>query len=491
MLRPGHLRRTTLPGLPLVGALVATGLGAVIAHPPGLGGKTAILGGITLLAAACFLPAFLWRTSGISSGFLYALATFLTFGLGSFAWLGQPPGASPGLSQEAVTFALVLVSAGILAFWAGYSLARPPRDVERRSPRVVVPIWPLWLLFGLGLSADLVLFLTGRFSYLSLVGTPIEITWWQQWLITLGGLTGLATNIACLHAFGSASKPHRLTVIAMLSMTSALGFVSGYKGLVILPLIWALFIFYYYRRRLPRKLLAPLVVAILVLVPANLSYRDALTTGISVQESSFASVFQTVDETLSNSLSAPISDRMAVITQWSSIRFRNIDSVAAIQYLTPSRYPYLGVQAFGQAAATTLVPRLLWPGKPSYSSGVRFGIQYLGVRAGSQSSTPITHTGDLYLHAGMVGVVAGMAIWGVIASLVFRWLRRRESPQALVIYVAAISVMVQTELNFANVIAGGFKVLFLAWAVCRLLYGPMPIHAHETRASGPHHEMPS
>lgn len=478
MRRSEHFPRTAYPGLPIIWALLAAGVGALIVHPPTLVGKAAVLAGILLLAAACFLPLLLWRSAGVSPGFVYALATFATFGLGSFAWFGEPLGAAPGLDQQLVARALLTASAGMTAFWIGYRLARPPRDVRSGSPRVIVPVWLLFALFTLGLAANLILFLTGRFAYLAYVGAPAQISWWQQWLITGAGLTGISTNLASLHAFGNDSKSHQRAMVAMLAISTALGVVSGFKGFVILPFVWTLFVYYYYRRRLPLKLLALALLATLVLVPPNLSYRYSLQTGSSVQTGSIASVLSTVNRTFSDSLRTPIGDRISVVTQWSSVRFRNIDSLAQIERLTPSQFPYLGAGLYAQIPAIALVPRLLWPGKPTMDLGVQFGVRYFGALPGYKTSTPITNMGDLYMHAGPWGVGGGMAIWGALAGLLFRWLRRRESPQALVVYLTAIGVYTQTELDFTNLLAGAFRALLLAWLVGRLLYGPMPVHPH-------------
>jgi len=417
----------------------------------------------------------------VSPGFIYALATFVNLGLGSLAWLSIPPDAAAGLDQQAIARAMLMVSAGLAAFWVGYGLVRPPRDFRPRRPSVIVPAWVLLAVFIVGLAAAAILITTGRYGYVLVFGTG-DISWWQQWVQTLSGLSGLAIIMAALHAFGNDSRPHRWVLFVMVFVSCGEGFLAGYKSAVLLPLALTLFVYYYYRRRLPRKVIAAVILVPLVLVPANLAYRNAIQTGIGTANTSLGSVASTAGRTSAGTFESSLGDRIAATVQWGSKRFRIIDSVAEIERLTPSRIPYLGASTYAQIPAITLVPRLLWPGKPTGNEAVVFGRTYFGAPSDSVSAYAITNIGDLYIHSGPWGVAIGMVTWGAIAGCLFRWLWRRQSPSALLIYVVAVSQMVQVELNFTDLISSAFRAVLLAWVVGRALYGPMSVRRSQRLA---------
>ena len=453
---------------------LALAAGMLVVSFPRATGKDSVLAAILLLGTICLAPALLLRMSKVGPGFIYGLSTFVNIGLGSLAWVSIPAFATPGLDQRAIAGALLTLAAGMAAFWVGYVLVRPPREVRPERPAAIVPAWVLLALFGVGLAAIGILFVTGRFGY-SAIFARGDVLWWEQWIQTVTGLTGIAIIAAALHAFGNKSKTHQWALLVMVVVSCGVGFVGGFKSAVLLPLALTLFVFYYYRRRLPRKVLAAAVLLPLVLVPANLAYRGAIRTGSGA--TSVGSVVGTVGRTSARSFDSSLDDRITSTTLWSSQRFRTIDSVAQIKALTPSRIPYLGVESYAQIPAITLLPRLLWPGKPTGGEGVLFGRTYFGASFDSRSSYAVTNMGDLYMHSGPWGVAVGMVIWGAVAGLLFRWLWRRQSPSALLVYVVALFQMTQVEIDFTALISGAFRAVVLAWVVGRVLYGPMPIRS--------------
>jgi hypothetical protein len=113
----------------------------------------------------------------------------------------------------------------------------------------------------------------------------------------------------------------------------------------------------------------------------------------------------------------------------------------------------------------TIVPRFLWPSKPSLQAGYEFGQKYLGLPPEIRTSIPITQPGDLYMNFGLAGVLLGMAAWGAVASLLYRWFVRQASVAAILVYVTAISIIVTIEADFVSLVATGFRLLLLTLAV--------------------------
>jgi hypothetical protein len=433
-------------------------------------GQREIAVAILFLTSACFIPALFLGVSRVSPGFIYCLATFLQIGLGSLAWLGAPEFAPPGLGQQAIAAGMRLLAVGIVAFWIGYGLVRPPRDIAPEEPQQVVPPWVLLGLFAIGVMATVILAATGRFGYRAIFTGPGDISWWQQWVQTATGLTGIAVILAGLHAFGNGSRAHRRALVLMVIASLGIGFIAGYKSAVLTPLATTLFIYYYFRRRLPWKTLVVAFLLVLLLVPANLAYRGTIVAG----SRSATTVFDSV-------LGLSLSERITITSDWLAERFRIIDSIAQIQRLTPTPYPFLGAEKFAEIPAITLIPRVVWAGKPTENQAITFGRTYFGAPADSVNSFAITNVGDLYIHAGPVGVVLGMLVWGAVGGVLFRWLRLRMSSGAFLVYVVMLFRMVQVEVTFLSLISEGFRAVLLAWVVARLLYGPTSATNRSTR----------
>lgn len=458
------LPRSTVSAWVAIGAMLLV-FWALVAIASSASGSVdrEILMALLAIAAASFAPMLLLGVSRVSPGFLYALATFLLIGIGSLAWLGTPAFAAPGLGQPAIVGALLTLALGVVAFWAGYLLVRPPRDVVPETPARIVPASVLFVLLALGIVATAILMTTGRFGYEAIFSGPGDISWWQQWVQTASGLTGIAVVLAAVHAFGNGSRAHRRALLLILVASLAIGFLTGYKSAVLAPLATTLFVYYFYRRRLPWGLLLAAVVLFMIVVPANLTYRVAIVAGTRPP----TTVFDTV-------LEMSIQERITVTAEWVSVRLRNIDSIGQIQRLTPAPHPYIGASEFVQIPAITLIPRVLWPSKPTENVAITFGRTYFGAPADSVNSYAITNVGDLFMHAGLTAVIVGMIVWGAFGGALFRWLWRRQSPAALLVYVTVVFRMVQVETTFESVISEGFRAVMFAWLVGRLLYGPMP-----------------
>jgi hypothetical protein len=441
---------------------LAIGMGVLAATLPESTGQMGIVAAILVLATACFSPVVLLRVSRVSPAFIYGLATFLLIGLGSIAWLGTPALGTPGLNQRSIAGAVLTLAAGIAVFWVGYLIVRPPTEVPPERPLPIAPIWIVSALFIGGLAASGVLIATGRFGYQAIFAGPSDLSWWQQWVQTATGLTGIAIIMAGLHAFGNGSRSHRRALLIMVLLSLGLGFLAGYKAAVLAPLATTLFVYYFYRRRLPWKVVFVTGLVPFILVPANLAYRSTITSGSGSSTTLFGAA---VDMSL--------EERIAATFQWAAER-RVIDSIAQVKRLTPSPHPFLGAAAYAQIPAITLIPRVLWPGKPTENEAIVFGRVYFGAGSGSVNSYAITNIGDLYLHAGSFGVVVGMLVWGAFVGIGFRWLWRRQSPSALIVYVVALFRMAQVEVTFTSLISEAFRAVVFAWLVGRLIYGPMP-----------------
>jgi hypothetical protein len=451
-------------------ALVAVLIGYQIARLPHLEGESQVLGSLALLILVAILPTLRLRMSPVllSPGALYSLITLATFALGSLAWLGSPEQAVPGLTQKWIAGALVLISFGVVCFWIGYKIASPRGEVLIIAPRRTISLPVLVGLFITGAAAQLFLLSLGAYGYLLEGREATAAGSWTQWVAVVGDLTVIAVYVGAMYAFSGRSGTHWWIFAGLLFANSALGLASGYKGRVVWPIIWSLFIYYYYRRRIPLRWASLTLLALFFLVPANLSFRSALSYDSG---SAVGSVLATVRSTVEASVDSSLEDRIGTLTRWSSLRVRDVDSVGVILQKTPWVYPYLGMVEYGPALASTLVPRVFWEEKPVLAAGEEFARTYAGLPETTTTSVPVTHVGDLYRHQGLVGVGLGMLGIGIVAGVLGRWLLRQRGAAAVLVYVVTLSYFVTVESDLVGWFAAAIRSVLLAVIVGRLLFG--------------------
>ena len=85
--------------------------------------------------------------------------------------------------------------------------------------------------------------------------------------------------------------------------------------------------------------------------------------------------------------------------------------------LTPAIVPYEGLERFLTLPAG-LIPRVLWPDKPSLSRGVWFSSAFRGLEADTTSYSAMTIFSEGYLYYGWTGTVLAMLIAGTVLAVV-------------------------------------------------------------------------
>jgi hypothetical protein len=467
--RPGSVR---LWAAALAG-LVAILTGYVISQPDNVLEPVQVPAAIGLLAIGCFAPVLIFRRRAIFAASLYAVLTFATFGLGATAWLGTPRGAAPGITQEWIATALILASGGVFAFWIGYRILSPGgTEPVIRAVRLTLPL-TVWGVFALGILFNIVLLAVGAFGYLRNFSEIGRAASWVQWVAVGSQLTEVALYISAIHAFGNESRRYVRATLLMLAINALIGFASGFKGQILWPLAWVFVIYYYYKRRLPKGPMIVALAALIVIVPANLSYRTLARDGETAELSDAQSVLEATGQSLTAAFETPIGDRVSLLAQWASARFRNIDSVALVVAKTPAVHPYLEGELYKIAIPVILVPRALWPSKPSLEAGYVFSQQYVGLLPSQRTSIPVTQPGDLYMNFGVPGVILGMTLWGMLVALLTRWFMRQQGVAAFLFFIVALGTVTNIEADFVSMAASGFRTLLLTAIVGRLVLGTL------------------
>jgi hypothetical protein len=279
----------------------------------------------------------------------------------------------------------------------------------------------------------------------------------NQFLNYLEESTYLIVAITALQVFR-----HRWTS-AHLKCILALEIIFVFLTGMMKPVLWLglvlLALMHYSARplRFTRAQWLLLIMAGLILIPIAIEYRVLISTG-SIDNRSVVSLLKGLTQAFHLSWGQGPSWAMEMLADKVILRQAMVAStLGEILYLTPSVIPYWGL---GRLLSIPLyiIPRAIWPEKPFLSQGVYFGILYLGSPSDTNSSAAFTVFGDLYLSAGWPTVFLGMAILGVVAALLYRYLKvqplQRGDISLTALYIALAVSMADIEGSYVGVMVG-------------------------------------
>ena len=103
-----------------------------------------------------------------------------------------------------------------------------------------------------------------------------------------------------------------------------------------------------------------------------------------------------------------------------------------------------------------LVPRVLWPKKPSLSLGAGYSVGYCGSTVENQHSASITLLGQPIIHGGLIGLLlhGGLLVVGLGGVV---WLARRPRSLATITSVALLPWLIDFDQDFAIYVANAVK----------------------------------
>ncbi len=433
------------------------------------GGRLGVAAGSLLVLGVTASTVYRLRRDGLDAPGLYAALAGVMFGGLSLLWLGTPAIPAPGIRSDHVSAALIVVAAGLAAAGAGAAAtgrAKPRAPLRFNSDNVpgITVIALLFLVGAVGLAATLAF---GAAGYQAAGGASGRVLPFAQALIQAGGLGSLVVTACALIAFGTGSRPHMRLLPIMVVVQVAGGFAVGYKHQSVLPVLLCLLAYISCGNRLPRRTVAALVAGTaLLLVPANLLYRQTLRDPVGGTTPKSGTPVRILEETV----------------RYGTVRFRLIDHVALINARTPSVYSRPSGRRYTLLPALVLIPRAIWPDKPILNDGLEFSHTYWEVPVGVTTATPLTQPGDLLRNFGPVGVVLGLAGWGVLLGLLTAACRRWRSPRVEMLYlVSLMTLVVWVETDFPQLLAGALKTMATAGVVAWLLLPGRRVEAGHLR----------
>lgn len=280
--------------------------------------------------------------------------------------------------------------------------------------------------------------------------------------------TSMITTAALVYFLGSVrSKPNRSVMlsVAVLALSITPAYFLGFRSAIALPILQFMVVWRYGYRPISSGKLATLL-AVIVVGFTLYGFSREIPEGVSV------------DITLATELLD--NNPELVYTVFS--RSKGTEVVASVINTLHQTGDYeLGWRSITEAA-TILIPRAIWEGKPMASSQ-RFTTYFFSEKLAFARGVDLevwggispTVVGELYWHFGFLGVLLGLFFMGRIANIAyFTLLKNSSNPSVIIIY----AIFFTTFAMFAEAIQGYFNSLVLFSPFLLLMFWCLGVQQH-------------
>jgi hypothetical protein len=362
-------------------------------------------------------------------GLMFPMLYGLFFGFSTLAWASGarvPISVRLMVGLPSVLSALNVAALGLIAWLVGWiwlprrlrerkktrnSLEQALDSLSTKAPRRK----NIMYVYALGLVARLGVIATGSFAYITsdlnrAVTSPNPIV---GLLARMDVLTIFAILLMLARTIETPDdRKARWLLVGMLMLELGFSLLSGTKmGLFLrlLTLGWGVRIL---SGKMPWKTISIGLLSIAPIVLFTDAYRKevrAHNRTVVTASQAASLLIPTGAKVLTSSDGGELKETsLKFVFQ----RFRGIDGLAIVLQKTPEKVGFVPPSKSLQTIPASLIPRLLWPGKPVYVEGLAFARQYFGQDSKTFNSLSPSVIGDLYRRGGLAIVALGMFVMG-------------------------------------------------------------------------------
>ena len=365
----------------------------------------------------------------------------------------------PPVAGHFITLALGYSLLGLYCMFAGYyGPARwlfapilPRFNLQWRDERVVRMVALILGVGGLFLSSSHVLaFMSGSVAQIGVFAADLSMV-----------------GICTLVALQLAGRLDRITSAFvwgfLLPVRIAIGLGGGSSGGPLMVGVAVAIIFASVRRSIPWKtLLLGTIVAVFIIRPAEGPYRVA-TWGGRLSDAGEIEKGRLYGDILYRITIGGEVDPQTLI-EFGSLRLAQFTTFGEVIADTPAMVPFWAGESYYPILFKP-IPRVIWPTKPEELTGQTFGHRYGLISAGNTStSINLPQLVELYANFGLIGVIAGMFIFGLIYRLLIEmYVHPAMGLGALVGGVYVLSKLLDVG-SAASMVFGGipWTIIFIA-----------------------------
>lgn len=328
-------------------------------------------------------------------------------------------------SSEALTLALAMSLVGICCLWLGAKTRLANLIAPRRNVEVSVDLKRRNYLRGV-LIASVVLSLVEPSAYLLGEGGRQIVS------ISLSFIPLLAFTILLrLYLKGEASQIDKVLILGFLVTRLVGGLSSGWLGAAAAIMIISAATYLAERRRVPRAAVIAVMVFTLFFQVGKNEFRQVYWTQ-KTEASQWDRVTFWVDTSLekwSTAISDPSGDDLKHLVNQSISRVSLLTQSAHVLEQTPSVVPHQYGRMYSYLLVT-LIPRFVWPNKPSVNEANQFYQITYGVTAEQDINKVAIGVGVLteaFISFGWLGVIGIMFLMGIFFDFYQRTLLQKNS----------------------------------------------------------------
>jgi hypothetical protein len=366
---------------------------------------------------------------------------------------------------EISTHAALLVVGGLSFFYCGYYLAMQFL-VRRIRPFSLPPQDPgklriaLWLLMALHL--------TGVF-FASLRAIPSVPHFAEAAGFVASGM------LFWKYLSGELSRAEKPLLLAGIGLQFTARLASGFMAQVLELGIFLILVYWVQRRKVPWKSIAVMVTGFVLFNSVKVEYRRAAWFGAYSDASAprkAAMFVQLSYEKLQRQGEYVGAAYDSVVNRASQIGF-----LTYVIQETPDVVPYWNGETYS-FLPYMLIPRIIWPDKPTQTLGFEFSHRY-GTRDESDTSSSfnLPWIVELYANFGDAGALVGLGLIGVLfAALEAKFNNAAMAPVELIIGMTILHDLINHESNFSMTCGNVGLYALSFWAYFSVLgargYGP-------------------
>jgi hypothetical protein len=363
------------------------------------------------------------------------------------------------LIEQAVRLALLGWLALLVAFyWVAPRLPSPRPVRVHWNPERARRLAPL--LLAVGLLATLV------GELLPVPASLKQIVFVIQFLVPIS--VGIYVILALRCQLGDAAR--HLVWWLLVPFYLALQLPGGAVAMMVFAAIYVLMLVWAVRRSLPWLVVVPLGLG-LVLFKGNLDeFRYQVGNTTLGQELGALERAQLIVDLVGENVASGRGEAVAEAGEFVLMRASQIALLAHAIERTPTFIPHAGGTTY-RSLPGTLIPRFLWPGKPTKELGQWFGHEY-GLLAPDDVTTGVNmpQIVELYVNFGALGVILGMALIGWIYRLLDTLLNAPQAGDAAllagaVVFSRLVNIESDASLVFGLVAQVGVMLFFVLRAL--------------------------
>lgn len=290
----------------------------------------------------------------------------------------------------------------------------------------------------------------------------------RQVLVDLESVVGMTAFLALFrrHLRGKAERLDQILLIGFVILRLGRGVASGWLGAAVWFVLMTGIGYFDVRRRVPKVIVAGLVIVILFLQPGKAEFRKRYwhgignTVGTTSERTTYwlgASL-----QAWTNALERP--EKRSKLFAETITRASLLEPTAMVMQMTPAQVPFQNGRLY-KYLAISLIPRAIWPDKPSFSEANQFYQVAYGItdrRNLGRVSMSVGTLTESYINFGWMGPPFIMLIIGLLLNIISRYFLDAEQGEFLrCLGIALLPNLMTIESQAAQYLAGIIQAVLL------------------------------